>query len=315
MILTITPNPALDLTYEVDSVAVHDEHRVRRVRTAAGGKGINVARVLAQLGRPVTCAGLLGGADGHRVRELLAASDGIRQAWTKTSGATRRTVTIVDPSGVTGFNEPGPDLSTDEFITLQEDLAVQLSALDPMVEAIAISGSLPRGIGPEQVAALVQTCRAYERPVLVDTSGPALRAAARAGATALKPNAAEALAATGADSALRAAVTLIEDGAQIVICSLGGDGIIGVSRAGPVVRAWQAGIPEPLRGNPTGAGDSVVAVLTARLLVDGDPLPDVLRNAVAVAASAVTRPIAGEIDPPLAKRLLPSVAIQEIPCP
>src|SRR5699024_5906968 len=72
MILTLTPNPALDVTYEVGQVRVHGEHRVRTVRSAPGGKGVNVARVLTQLDQESLFAGLLGGTTGEQLTELLA---------------------------------------------------------------------------------------------------------------------------------------------------------------------------------------------------------------------------------------------------
>lgn len=337
MILALTPNPALDLTYEVDTIAVFAEHRVRRVHAAPGGKGVNVARVLAQLGRRALCAGPLGGATGEEIRDLLVAADGVRQAWTPISGSSRRTVTVVAPDGATGFHEPGPALSPAECSQLKEGLRARLSSdtapqssdtgpqssdTSPQpsddarrIAAVTLSGSLPPGLDGDQLAGLVQACREHERPVLVDTSGPALLDAARAGADVLKPNLGEALAATGEDTPLAAARALLDLGAGTVVCSLGADGMLGVHRTPAGDAAWQAAPAEAISGNPTGAGDSVVAVLAARLLVDADPLPDVLRHAVAVSASAVTCPVAGQIDPGLAARLLPTVSIEEIPCP
>ncbi|MGP9538022.1 1-phosphofructokinase family hexose kinase [Brachybacterium sp. AOP43-C2-M15] len=323
MILTLTPNPAVDVTYEVDAVAARAEHRVRRVRTAAGGKGINVARVLAQLGRPTACAGPLGGTTGEEIRALLEDTEHLRQAWTPIIGPSRRTVTAVDPEGATGFNEPGPDLTADERDALRADLTALLTAGEPLVEAVTISGSLPPGLDSADLAALVRACREHDRPVLVDTSGPALREAAHAGAEVLKPNAAEALAATGADTPLAAVAALLGDGAGSVVCSLGEEGMLGARRTAsapgepgrrPEMRAWRARLEQPLRGNPTGAGDAAVAVIASRLLVDGAALPEVLREAVAVSASAVTRPVAGAIDPELAARLTPAVVLEEIPC-
>lgn len=316
MILTLTPNPALDVTYEVDRTRIHAEHRVRAVRTAPGGKGVNVARVLTQLATGAVCAGPLGGATGDRLRDLLAAeAPTLRQAWTPIDAATRRTITVVDPDGATGFNEPGPVLTVAESRALGADLAALLAGADPLIDAVTISGSLPPGIEGAEPAELVGLCRARDRPVLVDTSGPALREAARAGATVLKPNAAEALAVTGADTPLAAAAELAALGAGYVVCSLGPDGMLGLDRGGGRTRAWRARLPEPVRGNPTGAGDSVVAVLASMLLTGRDDLPGVLRRAVAVSAGAVTRPVAGEIDPELAAELEPTVTVEEIPCP
>lgn len=317
MILTLTPNPALDLTYEVAAASVHTEHRVERVRSAAGGKGVNVARVLAQLGHPVTCAGPLGGATGAEIRVLLEAADGVRQAWTSISGPSRRTLTVVDAGGATGFNEPGPELSAADAAALQADLTAQLTGAGSRIEAVTLNGSLPPGLGPEHLAQWVRICREQDVPVLVDTSGPALRVAARAGAEVLKPNAAEAIAATGAATPLEAALALLEEGAGAVVCSLGAGGMLGIqrpSRPGQRPRAWRARVDRSLPGNPTGAGDSVVAVLASRLLVDGEALSEVLRHAVAVSASAVTCPVAGQIDAGLAAELAPTVLIEEIPC-
>lgn len=326
MILTVTPNPALDLTYRVDGMRLHGEHRVREVRATAGGKGVNVARVLAQLGTPVTCAGPLGGATGSELRELLGGVDGISQSWTPIAGAPRRTVTVVDQGGATGFNEPGPSVTPAELEALREGVTALLEEVEPRLEAVTLSGSLPPGITGDDLAELVQLVLARDRPVLVDTSGPALPAAARAGATVLKPNAAEAMDVTGADTPLEAAAALAHLGARTVVCSLGPDGMLALERSpadssgdpsssAPALRAWRARLPEPFSGNPTGAGDSVVAVLAQRLLAEAADLPSALARAVAVSASAVTRPVAGEVDLELAAQLEPSVEIEEIRCP
>lgn len=318
MILTLTPNPALDVTYTVEHVRPRDEHRVQQVRTAAGGKGVNVARVLAQLGIDAAVTGPLGGATGAHLQELLTHVDLIGQAWTPIDGETRRTLTVVDEVGATGFNEPGPRLSAPEIATLRTDLLGLLLHPDPPeapVEAVTISGSLPPGMAPGDLSGLVRAAVTHDRPVLVDTSGPALLEAARAGATVLKPNAAEALRATGTSTPLAAAAALAELGPPVVVCSLGGDGMLGLEQSAHGRRAWRARLPEPLPGNPTGAGDAVVAVLATCLLRDRTSVPDALTRAVAIGAGAVARPVAGEVDLPLADRLRPTVEIEEIPCP
>lgn len=358
MILAITPNPALDVTYEVDGTRLHEVNRVQQVRTEAGGKGVNVAKVLAQLGEPVTCAGPLGGPAGDELRQRLAATTGrpgtpdsdvtapagaapadtdaqaadplLRQAWTWIEGTTRRTLAVVDAGGATGLYEPGPQLSPAEVQQLLTDVAALLTDAIPPIEATTISGSLPRGMTDEDLASLIATIREADRPVLVDTSGPALLTAARAGATVLKPNAEEAMEATGAATPLEAARALCELGAGTVVCSLGGEGMLGLQRRGDSAEhpapletsadqpaatatcAWRARLPQPLDGNPTGAGDSVVAALASTVLLGRTDLPTALRRAVAVGASAVTRPVAGEIDLELIDQLEPTVNIEEI---
>lgn len=319
MILVLTPNPALDVTYEVDGpVPVHGEQRVQRVRTVAGGKGVNVARVLAELGESSVLVGPVGGASGEELAGLLDGDDGsdgrgahgpagaMEQAWTRVTGATRRTVTVVDPDGATGFYEPGPELSAAERDRVLADVRSRARGADVVV----ISGSLPRGLRGEDVSALVSELRGLGLPVVVDTSGPALLDAARAGASVLKPNLGEVRAATGIDDPIAACRALIALGAGIVLCSQGPDGMLAVT-ADAALRATP---PRPIRGNPTGAGDASVAA-TSRALARGDALPDLLRSAVAISASAVARPVAGEIDPALARQLLAEITVERVLTP
>src|SRR5699024_9918565 len=103
MIVTLTPNPAVDVTYTVPRLSPGEVHRVQQVVESAGGKGVNVARVLAQLGRRVSCTGFLGGTAGETLEDLLIPAP-VEQSWILVSGQTRRTVTVVDASGATVLN-------------------------------------------------------------------------------------------------------------------------------------------------------------------------------------------------------------------
>ena len=102
MILTVTPNPALDVTYDVERLVPHASHRVLRVRERAGGKGVNVASVLALLGEPVLAAGLVGGTGGEQLRADLDRR-GIRHDLHPGALPTRRTVTV---EGGAAYNRP-----------------------------------------------------------------------------------------------------------------------------------------------------------------------------------------------------------------
>ncbi|MCG7310873.1 1-phosphofructokinase family hexose kinase [Brachybacterium sp. ACRRE] len=324
MILVLTPNPALDVTYEVAGpVPVHGEQRVQRVRTVAGGKGVNVARVLAALGESSVLVGPVGGASGEELVGLLDGADGdaaggsdgsdvhgtaqhgvVEQAWTRVAGATRRTVTVVDPEGATGFYEPGPLLSPEERDRVLAGVRERAQGADVVV----ISGSLAPGMTGEDVSALVAELRGAGLPVVVDTSGPALLDAARAGASVLKPNLGEVRAATGIDDPIAACRSLIALGAGAVLCSLGPEGMLAVTADA----ALRAAPPRALSGNPTGAGDASVAA-ASRALACGEGLADLLRSAVAVSASAVTRPVAGEIDRALAQELRGAITVEQVP--
>lgn len=96
VILTVTLNTALDITYRVRTLRPHASHRVTEVTERPGGKGLNVARVLAALGHRVTATGFAGGRTGRSVRDQLADTSGVVDALVPVAGATRRTIAVVD---------------------------------------------------------------------------------------------------------------------------------------------------------------------------------------------------------------------------
>jgi tagatose 6-phosphate kinase len=360
LILVVSLNPALDLTYEVDAADWAGVNRPHTVHVRPGGKGVNVARTLRALGPEVRLAGLAGGSAGAELAGLLAGS-GIELAFTPIAGQTRRTLTVVDAARQQAalFNEPGPMVQTDEYA---EFVAVYQTALDEC-DAVVLSGSLPCGVADEAYAELIELARASSVPVILDTSGQALALGAAAGPTLIKPNLAELEELAGRspsagsvstqnrteedggsvgaapavparsstpDSAAAPASTpaslstpvaagsagstalgtpgcrygdiggislsLIEEaarellrvGARSVVVSLGPDGLLAVTGDG----RWLAR-PEPVSGNPTGAGDAAVAGL-ADGLVRRLGWHDLLRHAVALGAATVAAPVAGE---------------------
>ena len=301
MILTVTPNPAIDLTWHVDRLTPGATHRVPAGASRAGGKGLNAARVLHQTGHEVLALATAGGVTGDELRADLAAS-GVPHRLVATAAATRRSVAIVDDAdGETSIlNERGAPLSSAESAALS-DAAVDLGRA---AQAVAISGSLPPGFGPEELGALVGRLVAAGVPVVVDTSGPGILAAALAGADALKPNREELADATGLDDPVEGARSLLDRGARLVLVSLGAGGLVVVGRGGAPLRAR---LPRVLHGNATGAGDAAVAAIAAALAA-GDDLgsatdaadrarSDLARRATAWSASAVLMPLAGELSP------------------
>ncbi|MFC8717519.1 1-phosphofructokinase family hexose kinase [Kitasatospora sp. NPDC057198] len=286
MILTVTPNPALDVTYTVPGFRPHASHRVSDVAAQAGGKGVNVARVLAALGRPVRCVLPLGGPTGGTVRADLAAA-GLDHAEVPVGGDTRRTVTVADGSDATVLNEPGPVLTAAEWDALLGETARHL----PQAAVLVLSGSLPPGAPADGYGQLVALGRQFHLPVVLDADGPALLAALPARPTVIKPNSAELTAATGLPDPRDAARVLIRRGAESVLASLGPDGLLAVDRQG----AWRCSPPAAVAGNPTGAGDAVVAALAAGLSGNAG-WPAVLPDAVALSAATVPHPRAGHFD-------------------
>ncbi|MFE3852535.1 1-phosphofructokinase family hexose kinase [Streptomyces griseorubiginosus] len=302
MILTVTLNTALDITYRVRSLRPHTSHRVTEVVERPGGKGLNVARVLAALGHEVTVTGFTGGATGRAVQDRLTTVPGLVDALVPVTGATRRTIAVVDErSGdTTQLNEPGPTVTPAEWSAFQE----AYEDLVPSVSAVALCGSLPPGVPVGAYAGLIRTAKAAGVPVLLDTSGEALRRGVAARPDILKPNADELAELTGSHDPLRATQDARRRGARAVVASLGGDGLLATTPEG----RWRATPPTHLHGNPTGAGDSVAAGLLSGL-VQQLPWPDRLSRAVALAAATVLAPVAGEFDRAAYEDLLARVTV------
>ncbi len=302
MIVTVTPNPALDLTWHVDRLQPGETHRIDPGAARAGGKGLNVARVLHSGRREVVAVTTTGGAVGAEFAAELVAS-GIPHRLVPVGGATRRSIAIVDETSgdATVLNERGIALEPDEAAAL----AANALELGRTADAVAICGSLPPGFGPDELGALVRTLVDGGVPVIVDTSGPGLAAAARAGATALKPNAEELRAETGLDDPVAGARALLGLGARLVVASLGSEGLLVVSADAP--GGIRARLPRTLHGNATGAGDAAVAAIAAAFAETptlgadtreaADARARLARRATAWSASAVLMPFAGDLAP------------------
>ncbi|MFS4091306.1 1-phosphofructokinase family hexose kinase [Streptomyces sp. AF1A] len=302
MILTVTLNTALDITHRVRSLRPHASHRVSEVVERPGGKGVNVARVLAALGHEVTVTGFAGGGTGREIRDRLAGVPGLTDALVPVAGPTRRTIAIVDElSGdTTQLNEPGPQIAPAEwgaFLDRYDELLASASA-------VALCGSLPPGVPVGAYANLVRTAKAAGVPVLLDTSGEPLRRGVAARPDLVKPNADELAELTGSHEPSRATQDARRRGARAVVASLGAQGLLALTPEG----RWRAVPPAPEHGNPTGAGDSAVAGLLSGLL-DQLPWPDRLTRAVALSAATVRSATAGDFDRATYEKLLAGVTV------
>jgi len=304
VILTVTLNTALDITYRVRELRPHTSHRVTDVTERPGGKGLNVARVLAALGHEVSVTGFAGGGTGRFLRERLARTPGVVDALVPVRGSSRRTVAVVDTTtgDTTQLNEPGPEIAPLEWAAFRETYEVQLRS----ASAVALCGSLPSGVPVGAYAQLVRTARALAVPVLLDTSGEPLRRGIAARPDIVKPNADELAELTGAHDPAQATRDVRRRGAHAVVASLGTEGLLARTPEGD----WRAAPPRPVRGNPTGAGDCVVAGLLSGL-IERLPWPERLRRAVALSAASVVAVAAGEFDRGAYEELLGRVAVTE----
>ncbi|WP_432001454.1 1-phosphofructokinase family hexose kinase [Streptomyces sioyaensis] len=305
MILTVTLNAALDITYRVPRLRPHATNRITEVSERPGGKGLNVARVLAALGHRTVATGFVGGGTGEALRALLAET-AVTDALVPVGGATRRTVAVADTAtgDTTQLNEPGPVVTPAEWDTFLGTYRELLGE----AQAVALCGSLPPGVPVDVYARLTRAARSAGVPVLLDTSGEPLRRGLAARPDLAKPNADELAALTGSTEPLRAARDARRRGAHAVAASLGPAGMLAVTAGG----AWQAAPPRRIAGNPTGAGDSAVAGLLSGL-VEELSWPDRLTRAVALSAATVRAPAAGEFDTATYEELLPRVVVTDHP--
>lgn len=304
MILTVTLNTALDITYRVPALEAHATHRVTEVIERPGGKGVNVARVLAALGHEVTVTGFTGGATGRTVQDGLTATAGLVDALVPVEGPTRRTIALVDErtGDTTQLNEPGPTIAPAEWRAFQEVYRDLLAT----ASAVALCGSLPPGVPVGAYAGLIRAAKAAAVPVLLDTSGEPLRRGVAARPDLIKPNAGELAELTGSHDPLRAAQDARRRGARTVVASLGTQGLLASTPEG----RWRATPPARLHGNPTGAGDSAVAGLLSGL-AEHLPWPDRLSRAAALSAATVLAAGAGEFDRRAYEELVGRVAVTQ----
>ena len=318
MIVTVTPNPALDLTYRVPALRAGEVHRVRDVLVRAGGKGINVARVLQQLGEPCAAVGLGGGPDGGRlVAELRAA--GLDVDFCEELPDVRRTLVVHADGGVTSVWEPGRE-PLDPVRAAQALLEAVRGRLGT-AQAVTVSGSLPPGVDPELPARIARLCAERQVPAVLDLDGEPLHAAAAAEGAVLMPNIDELETLTGEraqtrqDAAALAAHLLRSGRAPSpagVVVTLGDRGAVAVTAAG----AAAARPVERVSGNTTGAGDAACAAVARALAMAGAVqavnLRALVADAVAVSAAAVLRPVAGQIDVEAACRWRRDILVEDL---
>jgi 1-phosphofructokinase len=283
VIVTVTPNPSVDRTLEVDRLERGGVLRATSTRIDAGGKGVNVTRALTANGHRSLAVLPVGGRDGELLTRLLDES-GIAHRAVAVGAATRTNITLSEPDGVvTKVNSPG------QALTEQELAALLGTALDSLAGAAWLvgCGSLPDGAPTGLFRSLTE--RAHERGarVAIDTSGVALATAVLAAPDVVKPNLAELVELIGRplstiDDVVEAAELVRAMGPATVLVSLGHVGAVLVDGADAVLAVPPLVVPR----SDVGAGDTMLA----GFLAAGAQGPDALRAAVAWGAAAVTLP-------------------------
>lgn len=306
-ILTLTLNPALDITISLDRLRPGAVNRSQAQHSHAAGKGLNVAQVLADLGHSVTVGGFLG-QDNLAPFEALIAWRGFADCFVRVPGETRSNIKLVEADGqVTDINGPGPQV--DE--AARDALLQRLAQVAPGHDAVVVAGSLPRGISPEWLRELLLMLKAQGLKVALDSSGEALRAGLQAAPWLVKPNTEElgevlGLPVQAAAEQRAAARRLLATGVEHVVVSQGEQGVSWFA-AGLALHAQ----PSKVRiASTVGAGDSLVAGMVHGLLQAEAPAAT-LRRATAIAAQAVTQVGFGIHDREQLERLEAAVRLTE----
>jgi len=258
MIVTVTLNPSLDEWIRLPSLRVGGLNRAAACARYPGGKGINVSRVVHELGGATFAYALAGGDDGHI---LCASMDRLgvphRCVMVHGKGTTRTNykIQIARPRSLTEVNTPGPPVAPRTLLKLQR----MLLSHRPRPRCVVLSGSLPPGVPPTIYAQWMRRLHQQGLPTVLDASGSALRHGLRARPWLIKPNRQEAeellgYRLTSARMVQRAAQQLAETRADMVLVSLGREGAVLATADG----VWRATAPAVRVDSPVGAGDSMI---------------------------------------------------------
>lgn len=259
MIYTVTLNPALDKTATVENLRLDSVNRISELRVDPGGKGINVSKVVRELGAKTVAIALLGGHTGTMLRNMLVEL-GIECKVLEVEGETRTNLKIKDPALKTNtdINEPGPEVTDEQLRGMLDGLVGEVGSGDIVV----LSGSLPRGAAADTYKVWVAALKKTGAKVYLDADGDKLVRGIEAKPDLIKPNEIELGAMMGRtldadEKIVEAARELIDGGLDRVMVSMGGAGALYVARD-VTIKANPVKVPV---GSTVGAGDSVVAAL------------------------------------------------------
>lgn len=308
MITTVTLNASIDKAYYMDQEITNGEvMRVSKCINSAGGKGLNVARIVKLCNEDVLATGLVGGYNG-RYLEALLKQDQIDFDFEHVKGETRSCINVLDSKyGSTEYLEPGCVIDINEEIKFIERFKKIVKDSD----IVTISGSIPKGINTDIYQRLITIVKELGKKVILDTSGDLLKEGLKARPTMVKPNQDEIeklfnTKITSIDDVVSYAKKIHNQGIENVVISLGGDGALLVCDEG----VFQGKPPKIKVVNTVGCGDSMVGAFSIAMARNYSKV-EALRFAVAVASANAMSLNTGKFDQDVYKQLLNEIQIIE----
>ncbi|MBM3118072.1 MAG: 1-phosphofructokinase [Chloroflexi bacterium] len=309
MIATVTLNPSLDKTVTVDELVIDETNRWTSLRRDPGGKGINVSRVVHELGGETIAYGLIGGIDGKTFKHLLR-QQGVPFDLTSIREDVRTNFIITDlkTRRQTRIDAPGPHISRHEL----DNLINRIANIKPKPDFIVFAGSVPPGIPDDIYRRLIEAAKNNGIKTALDSDEKWLKEGIKAKPNVIKPNVheAEELLETelaNEEAIVRAAKTLVNQGIEVVAISRGKDGLI-VATGENVLKA----VPPQVEIHSTvGAGDSTVAGLVLKLS-QGYGIKEACRWAAAAGTAATLTPGTELCRREDVEKLLPQVKVEQL---
>ncbi|MGT2958988.1 1-phosphofructokinase [Streptococcus bovimastitidis] len=309
MITTVTLNASIDKAYYLEhQLSVGKVMRVKKVINSAGGKGLNVARIINLLGEKVIATGFVGGNNGNYLLELLN-NDGITSSFTTVQSETRSCINVIEENfRSTEFLESGEKITDDEISQFLENFQHQIEGS----EVVTISGSIPKGIKNEFYKDLIEMCNKMGKKVILDSSGISFQKGLLGKPTLVKPNKEELEAVFECDinsltEVIKVGKKISDQGVPYVVVSLGKNGAIMIHDN----RVYHARPPLVKAINTVGCGDSMVAGLAIGLEKNTDP-KDCLIYAVAVGTANAMSTRTGYFDIREFEKILKNIEVTEI---
>lgn len=302
MIYTVTVNPSIDYIVQLQNLMLGEVNRMDYDNMLPGGKGINVSRILQELGHESVAWGFLGGFTGNFVEDALK-KVGLKSDFTSIKGNTRINVKI-KAQKETEINGKGPQLSVDEldqFKAKFDNLTVN--------DTVVFAGSLLPGLDDDFYFDLIEIIRSKGAQFVIDTTGDSLLKTLPEHPLVVKPNNHELaemfhVKFNGMDDIVKYAKKLLEMGAQHVLISMAGDGGLMVTKD----KVYRSLAPKGTVINSVGAGDSMLAGFTGTFAETKDPVEAFRYGLASGSATAFSEDLATRVK---IDEILPQIKITE----